>query len=59
MLSVTAVFGIASFSALLIFISGILRQLGASEVAKGLMIFTGVAIVSAFAITYLPGLLLP
>ncbi|MEL7492106.1 MAG: hypothetical protein AAGJ73_15460 [Pseudomonadota bacterium] len=59
MLSLTATLGLASLSALLIFISGILRQLGASEVAKGLMIVTGVAIVSAFAITYLPGLLLP
>lgn len=59
MLSITATIGLASFSALLLVLFGILRQLGASEVAKGLMIFTGVAVIAAFAITYLPGLLLP
>jgi|GEM_PF-3613527 len=59
MLSLTAAFGLASFSALLLVISGLLKQLGAGEVAKGLMAFTGVAVVAAFAITYIPSLLLP
>lgn len=59
MLSLTATFGLASFSALLVIVSMLLRQLGAVDVAKGLMAFTGVAIVAAFAITYIPSLLLP
>lgn len=59
MLSLTAALGLISVSAVLIFISGILRQLGAGDVAKALMIFTGISIVAAFAFTYLPGLLLP
>ncbi|MEO0880024.1 MAG: hypothetical protein AAFY22_09955 [Pseudomonadota bacterium] len=59
MLSFSAIFGLCSFGAMLLFVSAILRQLGASEVAKGLVVFTGIAIIAAFAITYLPALLLP
>ncbi|MEM9168573.1 MAG: hypothetical protein AAGC56_02880 [Pseudomonadota bacterium] len=40
-------------------ISGVLRQLGATDVAKGLMVFSVISVVAAFAMTYLPGLLLP
>ena len=59
MLSLTAAIGVVSFSALLIIVVAILRQLGAGELAKGLMVFTLVAVIAAFAITYLPGMLLP
>lgn len=59
MLSLTATFGLVSFGALIMIISVLLRQLGAVDVAKGLMAFTGVAVVAAFAITYIPSLLLP
>ena len=59
MLSLTATFGLVSFGALIMIISVLLRLLGAVDVAKGLMAFTGVAVVAAFAITYIPSLLLP
>ena len=58
MLSIAAV-GLLSFSALILLIGNLLRQLGATDVAKGLVAFTGVAVVAAVAMTYLPGLLLP
>ncbi|MEL7486918.1 MAG: hypothetical protein AAGJ87_06865 [Pseudomonadota bacterium] len=58
MLSIAAV-GLVSFSALIFLIGNLLRQLGATDVAKGLIGFTGVAIIAALAMTYLPALLLP
>ncbi len=59
MISLTATIGLASLSAAILFIGGLLRQLGAGEVAKGLLIASGLAVLAAFAITYIPGLLLP
>ena len=59
MVSFTAAIGLASFSAFLLVIGAILKQLGAAELAKGLVFVTGFSLVAAFAITYVPSLLLP
>ncbi|MEM9705148.1 MAG: hypothetical protein AAF850_03625 [Pseudomonadota bacterium] len=53
------VVGVVSFGAFIVVVASILRQLGASEVAKGLLIFTVIAVAAAFSVTYLPSLLLP
>ncbi len=49
--------GIASFGVLLAMVAGILRQLGAGDAAKGLLIFTFVVFAGVAAATYLPYLL--
>ncbi|MEM6415544.1 MAG: hypothetical protein AAF720_12910 [Pseudomonadota bacterium] len=51
------VVGLASLGIMLAMVSGILRQLGAGEAAKGLIIVTGVLFIGVAAFTYLPQLL--
>ena len=55
--SVATIVGLASFAVLLFFVAGILRQLGAGEAAKGLLIVTGVGFACALAMTYVPAVL--
>ena len=56
MVSVTALFGLASFGGMLVAVSLVLRQLGAGDAAKGLMALTGVIFLAVMAATYLPTL---
>lgn len=54
MVSLTAVFGLASFGGMLVAVSIVLRQLGAGDAAKGLMALTGVLFLAVLAATYVP-----
>ncbi|MGF1543656.1 MAG: hypothetical protein ACFB00_04000 [Parvularculaceae bacterium] len=56
MASVAAVVGLGSFVAMLVAVASLMRQLGAGEAAKGLLILTGIVFAAAAAVTYLPSL---
>ncbi|MEO0398882.1 MAG: hypothetical protein AAF224_05600 [Pseudomonadota bacterium] len=49
--------GLASFGIMLAMVAGLLRQLGAGEAAKGLLIVAGVLFFGMAFLTYLPHLM--
>jgi hypothetical protein len=57
MLSIAASVGLLSMGLLLIAVVGLLRQLGAGEAAKGLLILTGAIFFIVIASTYVPALI--
>ena len=57
MFPVAAAFGVVTLGAFFIVVVGLLRQLGAGEAAKGLMILTGIVVAGVVAATYLPFLI--
>ena len=57
MFPVAAAFGVVTLSAFLFAIVSILRQLGAGEAAKGLVILTTIIVAGVVAATYLPFIL--
>jgi hypothetical protein len=57
MLSIAATVGLLSFGLLLVAVVGLLRQLGAGEAAKGLILLTGAIFLIVVASTYVPALL--
>ena len=56
-MSFATVFGLASFGLMLVAVAGLLRQLGAGDAAKGLLVLTGVLFAGVLAVTYVPAML--
>jgi hypothetical protein len=57
MFSIAATVGMVSLGLLLVAVIGLLRQLGASEAAKGLIFLTGAIFLVVIASTYVPALI--
>ncbi|HBK91121.1 MAG TPA: hypothetical protein DDZ68_05570 [Parvularcula sp.] len=57
MVSIAATVGLVSLGLLLVAVIGLLRQLGASEAAKGLLYLTGAVFLIVIASTYVPALI--
>lgn len=57
MFPVAAAFGVVTLGAFFFVVIGLLRQLGAGEAAKGLMILTGIVVACVVAATYVPFLI--
>lgn len=57
MLSVAATVGLLSLGLLLVAVTVLLRQLGAGEAAKGLLVLTGAMFAIVLVSTYVPALI--
>ncbi|MEL6362137.1 MAG: hypothetical protein AAFR21_13750 [Pseudomonadota bacterium] len=56
-MSVTALFGLATIVLMVMAVSALLRQLGASDAAKGLIALTSIVFFGVVAATYVPALI--
>ncbi len=57
-MSLAATVGFAMLALTMVLVIGLLRQLGASDAAKGLMVLTGAVFVLVVAATYIPAIFL-
>ncbi len=57
-MSLAATVGFAMLALTMVLVIGLMRQLGAGDAAKGLMVLTGVVFILVVAATYIPAILL-
>lgn len=57
-MSLAATVGIGMLALTMVLLAGLMRQLGAGDVAKGLMILTGAVFFLVVAATYIPAIFL-